>query len=59
MLIFEQIADKLGEQTQFLFKKGDWLIFDNKKIFHSKTKTSPDTVRMLKKMKLNIDREHF
>jgi len=59
MFIFEQIATKIGEETQFLFKKDDWLIFDNKKMFHSKTKTSPDTIRMLKKIKLNINREHF
>jgi len=54
---FENVAAKLGEKTQFLFKKDDWLVFDNKVMFHSKTDTSPNTVRMLKKMKLNIDRE--
>ena len=53
----ENVATKLGEKTQFPFKKDDWLVFDNKVTFHSKTETSPKTVRMLKKMKLNIDRE--
>jgi len=53
----EKVATKLGEKTQFPFKKDDWLVFDNKFVFHSKTETSPNTVRMLKKMKLNIDRE--
>ena len=53
----ENVATKIGKKTQFLFKKDDWLVFDNKVIFHSKTETSPNTVRMLKKMKLNIDRE--
>jgi len=54
---FENVATKIGEKTQFPFKKDDWLVFDNKVIFHSKTETSPKTVRMLKKMKLKMDRE--
>jgi len=53
----ENVATRLGEKTQFPLKKDDWLVFDNKVAFHSKTETSPNTVRMLKKMKLNIDRE--
>jgi hypothetical protein len=53
----ENIATRIGEKTQFPFKKDDWLVFDNKVTFHSKTETSPNTVRMLKKMKLNIDRD--
>jgi len=55
--IFENVATKIGEKTQFQFKKDEWLVFDNKVAFHSKTETSPNSVRMLKKMKLNIDRE--
>ena len=53
----ENVATRLGEKTQFPFKKNDWLVFDNKVVFHSKTESSPNSVRMLKKMKLNIDRE--
>lgn len=53
----ESIATRIGEKTQFPFKKDEWLVFDNKVTFHSKTETSPNTVRMLKKMKLNMNRE--
>ena len=55
----ERMVDQIGERTQFLFKKGDWLLFDNKRTFHSKTKTSPSTLRTLKKMKLQIDRSRI
>ena len=54
---FEKVVDKVGEKTQFPFKKNEMLIFDNKRIFHSKTKTSPDTGRVLKKIKINFERE--
>jgi len=54
---FENVATKIGEKTQFPFKKDDWLVFDNKVALHSKTETSTKTVRMLKKMKLHIDRD--
>ena len=54
---FEKVVDKIGEKTQLPFKKNEMLIFDNKRIFHSKTKISPDTVRVLKKIKINFDRE--
>jgi len=54
---FENVATKIGEKTQFPFKKDDWLVFDNKVVFHSRTEVSPNTVRLLKKMKLNIERE--
>jgi len=54
---FENVVTKIGEKTQFPFKKDEWLVFDNKVNFHSRTETSPNTLRMLKKMKLNIDRE--
>ena len=56
LIYFESIATKIGEANQFLFKEGDFVIFDNKRNFHSKTKTSENTVRVLKKMKLKIDR---
>ncbi len=54
---FEKTVDKIGKKTQFAFNKGDVLIFDNKRVFHSKTETSPDTVRTLKKIKLQFDRD--
>ena len=56
---FEKIIDSIGEKTQFAFHKGDVLIFDNKRTLHSKTETSPDTVRTLKKIKLEFDRSKF
>ncbi len=54
---FENVVTKIGEKTQFPFKKNEWLVFDNKVALHSKTETSPNTIRMLKKMKLHIDRD--
>lgn len=53
---FEKIVDNIGKKKQFAFHKGDVLIFDNKRVFHSKTETSPDSVRILKKIKLKFDR---
>ena len=54
---FEHLVDNIGRKTQFAFHKGDVLIFDNKRTLHSKTETSPDTVRTLKKIKLRFDRD--
>ena len=54
---FEKTVDSIGKKKQFAFHKGDVLIFDNKRVFHSKTVTSPDTVRILKKIKLQFDRD--
>ena len=54
---FEKIVDSIGQKKQFAFPKGDVLIFDNKRVFHSKTETSSDTVRTLKKIKLVFDRD--
>ncbi len=56
---FESVVDGIGEEGQFLFRKGDWLIFDNKRTFHSKTQTSYNSVRMLKKMKLQLNRDRI
>jgi hypothetical protein len=50
-------AQEVSEWNQFLFHKGDWLIFDNKRTFHSKTDTSENTDRVLKKIKLQVDRD--
>jgi hypothetical protein len=52
-------AQEVGETNQFLFHLGDWLIFDNKRIFHSKSETSDNTQRVLKKIKLRIDRNRM
>ena len=54
---FEKTVDSIGRKTQFAFQKGDVLLFDNKRTFHSKTETSPDTIRSLKKIKLQFDRD--
>ena len=51
------LKDYFSVTTISINSQPDWLVFDNKVIFHSKTETSPNTVRMLKKMKLNIDRK--
>lgn len=49
-------ANEVSDQHRFLFYEGDWLIFDNLRTFHSKTDTSRNTERVLKKMKLQVDR---
>jgi len=59
LLTFEEIAKKIGKKSQFLLKKGEWLIFDNKRALHSKTSTSSGTNRILKKMKLNMGRKNL
>jgi len=56
LIYFENLATKIGEANQFLFQEGDWLIFDNRRILHSKTKTSENTDRVLKKMKVEVER---
>jgi len=59
METFEKAAVKLGEQTQFAVEEGDLLIFDNKRALHSKTTASPNSDRLLKKIKANIDRRRM
>lgn len=55
----EKIISKLGSKTQFSLKRGDWLIFDNKKTVHNRTTISKDSKRLLKKIKLNIVRNEL
>lgn len=56
---FEKIATKLGKTEEFLVKKGELLLFDNKKALHSRSPTSQNSIRFLKHIKFNIDRERF
>jgi len=57
LLEVENIIINIGRKTQFLVREGELLIFDNKTSLHSKTETSENSVRELKKIKLNIQRE--
>jgi hypothetical protein len=56
IVTFEKTAEEIGEKTQFMVDEGDLLIFDNKRTLHSKTTASSNSDRLLKKIKLNIDR---
>jgi len=56
LIIFEKAAEDLGQKAQFMVEEGDLLIFDNKRALHSKTTTSSNSDRFLKKIKSNIDR---
>jgi len=55
--IFEKMLMEIGERTQFLLNHGDLLIFDNKRVFHGRTQTEKNSRRILKKVKINIERE--
>jgi len=55
--IFEKMLTEIGEETQFLLNQGDLLIYDNKRVFHSRTKTEGNSKRLIKKVKINIERE--
>jgi len=54
---FERVINKIGIKTQFLLDEGDWLIFDNKRIIHSRTSISLDSKRIIKKIKINIKKK--
>ena len=54
---FEKEAIMLGKKTEFLAKKGDWVIIDNKRSLHSRSPVSPNSVRVLKRIKINVNRE--
>ena len=54
--IFEEVATKIGEKTQFSLEEGDWLIFDNHRVIHSRTNSSRTSKRLLKKVKMKIER---
>ena len=56
---FEKEAIMLGKKTEFLAKKGDWVIFDNKRSLHSRSPVSSNSVRILKRIKIDINRKNL
>ena len=55
--ILEKMVTKIGERTQFLLNQGDLLIYDNKRVFHGRSQAERNSKRLLKKIKINIERE--
>jgi hypothetical protein len=57
--LFEKEAMKMGLQRQFEVVEGDLLIFDNKRTLHSRSISKDKSKRLIKKIKINIDRENL
>jgi len=54
---FENELIKIGKKTEFQVNKGDWLLIDNKRALHSRSPTSPNSTRLLRRIKFNLDRK--
>ena len=50
-------ATKIGKKEEFLVRKGDLLLFDNRRALHSRSHVDPKSKRKLKRIKLNLDRK--
>ena len=57
--LFEKEAMKMGLQRQFEVVEGDLLIFDNKRTLHSRSISKNKSKRLIKKIKINIDRKNL
>ena len=57
--IFEKAAIKIGKRTEFLVRKGDWLLTDNKRSLHSRSSVSKNSIRVLKRIKMDINRDRL
>ncbi len=54
---FENELIKIGKKMEFQVKEGDWLLVDNKRALHSRSPTSPNSTRTLRRIKFNLDRK--
>jgi len=58
VLTFENEVIKLGKKMEFPVNEGEWILVDNKRALHSRSQTSANSKRLLKRIKFNIDREN-
>ena len=56
---FEKIASELGSKNQFALDEGDLLIYDNKRVLHGRSEVTLQSERIIKKVKVNINRKTF
>jgi len=57
VLLFERKANSIAAKTQFLLQEGDLLIYDNKRVLHGRTDAPINSKRVIKKIKINVDRK--